>query len=322
VIKAFASYVPQKVLSNADLEKYLDTSDEWIIKRTGIKERRLLERGQPSSHIAISAAKKALKESGISPEEIDLIVGGTNTPDYIFPCSSTKVAQEIGALNAACFDVQAACPAFLYALSVGSQFIRTRFYKKVLVLGFDKMSSIVDYKDRKTCVLFGDGGGCVVLEASENGYGIQDIDLGSDGRGIPYLLLPAGGTTSPASEQTLRDRQHYVYQDGKVVYKKACEYMTASVRRILERNHLDLDSVDWLIPHQANIRIIDHVVADIGIDKRKVLNNINKYGNTSAGSIPILLAENAERFKKGDKMILTSFGAGFTWATLYLTWGI
>ena len=312
-------YVPDEVLSNKALEQIVDTTDEWILKRTGIAKRRILDKDKPSSYIATQAAKRVLEKTNTDPKDIQLIIGGTNTPDCVFPASACQVAHNIGATRAAAFDIQAACPAFLYALSIATQFITAGTYQKVLVLGFDKMSSIVDYEDRSTCVLFGDGGGAVLL-GPHPAYGIQAMDLGSNTAGLSHLCLPAGGSKLPTSSQTLKGRQHYLKQDGNIVYKEACTRMAESSLSVLNKCQLQHEDVDWYLAHQANLRIVNSVAEKIGIDSEKVLKNITRYGNTSAGTIPILMGEYEHLFKKGDKLLLSSFGAGFSWASIYLIW--
>ncbi|MEK0421632.1 MAG: ketoacyl-ACP synthase III [Bacteroidetes bacterium] len=319
-ITAVGGYVPETVLTNKDLEKLVDTSDEWITTRTGIKERHILrEPGKATSDMAVRAIIPMLEKRGISPEELDVILVGTITGDYIFPACANIIADKIGAKNAWGFDIAAACSGFLYALETGSRFVQSGS-KKVLVCGFDKMSTIIDYTDRNTCIIFGDGGGCVLLEPNTDGYGVRDSILKMDGSGREFLFQPAGGSMNPPTLETVSNRQHYVYQEGKTVFKFAVTNMADVSYDIMDRNGLNADSVDWLIAHQANLRIIDATAERMGLDKEKVLVNIDRYGNTTAGTLPLLMYDFEKKFKKGDNLILSTFGGGFTWGSIYIKW--
>lgn len=322
-ITAVGGYVPETVLTNADLEKMVDTSDEWIRTRTGIHERRILtEEGKATSDMAARAILPMLEKKGIDPKEIDIIICATITGDYIFPATANVVADKIGATNAWGYDVSAACSGFLYALQTGAKFIESGTYKKVVVVGVDKMSAIIDYTDRNTCIIFGDGGGCVLLEPNEEGLGIIDAKLHSDGQGRNFLYQPAGGSLNPPTKETVEARQHYVYQEGKTVFKFAVTNMADVSYEVMKRNNLSSDDVDWLVPHQANLRIIDATADRMGLDSSKVLINIQKYGNTTAGTLPLLLWDFQDKFKKGDNLILSTFGGGFTWGAIYLKWAL
>lgn len=313
-------YLPEKVLTNFDLEKMVDTTDEWITTRTGIKERRILEDGKGTSEMGAAAVKGLLEKKGIAPEEIDLVICATVTPDYPFPATANVISDKVGLTNAWSFDVNAACSGFIYALATASQFIETGKYKKVIVVGADKMSSIIDYEDRATCIIFGDGGAAVLLEPNEEGFGVVDSVLKSDGSGRKYLVQKAGGSVCPASEETVKDRLHYVYQEGKTVFKFAVTNMANVSAEIMERNNLTAEDVDWLVPHQANLRIIDATRNRMGLTEDKVMVNIQKYGNTTAGTLPLCLWDWEKQLKKGDNLILSSFGGGFTWGAIYLKW--
>lgn len=322
-ITAVGGYVPETVLTNADLEKMVDTSDEWIRTRTGIHERRILtEEGKATSDMAARAILPMLEKKGIDPKEIDIIICATITGDYIFPATANVVADKIGATNAWGYDVSAACSGFLYALQTGAKFIESGTYKKVVVVGVDKMSAIIDYTDRNTCIIFGDGGGCVLLEPNEEGFGVIDAKLHSDGQGRNFLYQPAGGSLNPPTKETVEARQHYVYQEGKAVFKFAVTNMADVSYEVMKRNNLSSDDVDWLVPHQANLRIIDATADRMGLDSSKVLINIQKYGNTTAGTLPLLLWDFQDKFKKGDNLILSTFGGGFTWGAIYLKWAL
>ena len=322
-ITAVGGYVPETVLTNADLEKMVDTSDEWIRTRTGIHERRILkEEGKATSDMAARAILPMLEKKGIDPNEIDIIICATITGDYIFPATANVVADKIGATNAWGYDVSAACSGFLYALQTGAKFIESGTYKKVVVVGVDKMSAIIDYTDRNTCIIFGDGGGCVLLEPNEEGFGVIDAKLHSDGQGRNFLYQPAGGSLNPPTKETVEARQHYVYQEGKTVFKFAVTNMADVSYEVMKRNNLSSNDVDWLVPHQANLRIIDATADRMGLDSSKVLINIQKYGNTTAGTLPLLLWDFQDKFKKGDNLILSTFGGGFTWGAIYLKWAL
>jgi 3-oxoacyl-[acyl-carrier-protein] synthase-3 len=311
--------VPEHILSNEDLAKLVDTSDEWITTRTGIKERRIMKDGA-SSDMAAAAVKTLLEKKGIDPLDIELVIVGTVTPDHPFPSTANIVCDKVGMKNAWSFDVNAACSGFLYALSTGAQFIETGKHKKVLVIGVDKMTSIIDYQDRTTCVIFGDGAGAVLLEPNEEGNGVMDFILKSDGAGRQYLQQPAGGSYQPASIETVENRLHYVKQEGQAVFKFAVTNMADVSAEIMERNNLSSDDVSWLVPHQANLRIIDATANRMGLTKEKVMINIQRYGNTTAGTLPLCLWDYESQLKKGDVLILSAFGGGFTWGAIYLKW--
>lgn len=320
-ITAVGGYVPETVLTNFDLEKMIDTTDEWIRTRTGIEERHILrEEGKATSDLAVGAILPMLAKKGIDPLEIDVIICGTVTGDYIFPATANVIADKIGAKNAWGFDVSAACSGFLFSLETASKFIASGVYKKIIVVGADKMSAIVDYTDRNTCIIFGDGAGCVLMEPNTEGYGIQDSILRVDGSGRQFLIQHAGGSMNPPTHETIDKKMHYVYQEGKTVFKFAVTNMADVSYEIMERNNLTSDDVDWLVPHQANLRIIDATAERMGLDKSKVLVNIQKYGNTTSGTLPLCMYDFEKQFKKGDNLILSTFGGGFTWGSIYLKW--
>jgi 3-oxoacyl-[acyl-carrier-protein] synthase-3 len=318
-ITGVQGYVPDEILSNEDLAKIVDTSDEWITTRTGIKERRILRDGA-SSDLATEAVKRLLAKTNTAPEEIDLVVLATVTPDYPFPSTANVLCDKTGMVNAWGFDLIAACSGFIYALSTGAQFIETGKYKKVIVVGVDKMTSILDYQDRTTCVIFGDGAGAVLLEPNEEGLGVLDFILRSDGSGRQYLIQPAGGSANPPSIETVENRMHFVKQEGKQVFKFAVTNMAEVSAEIMEKNNLKSEDVDWLVPHQANLRIIDATADRMGLPKEKVMINIQKYGNTTAGTLPLCLWDYENQLRKGDTLILSAFGGGFTWGSVYLKW--
>tara|TARA_B100001142_G_scaffold330074_1_gene396033 strand:+ start:7383 stop:8384 length:1002 start_codon:yes stop_codon:yes gene_type:complete len=321
VITGIEGYVPDYVLTNKELETYVDTNEEWIISRTGIKERRILkEEGLGSSFLGIKAVEGLLKKTNILAEDIDLIICATATPDMIFPSNACIIADEVGASNAFAYDLMAACSGFLYALSTASKFIETGTYKKIIVVGADKMSSIIDYQDRATCIIFGDGAGAVMLESSNEGLGIQDAILRSDGSGKDFLHIKAGGSVKPASHLTVEAREHYVFQDGQPVFKAAVKSMADVSAEIMKKNNLNPNDVAWLVPHQANKRIIDATARRMGVGDDKVMLNIEKYGNTTNGTIPLCLWEWENQLNKGDNIILAAFGGGFTWGAIYLKW--
>ena len=305
--------------SDFDLEKIIDTTDEWITTRTGIKERHILENGA-TSDMGAAAVQQLLEKKGVDPLEIDLVICGTVTPDHPFPSTANIISDKTGMKNAWSFDVNAACSGFLYALTTGSQFIETGKYKKVIVIGADKMSSIIDYEDRATCVIFGDGGGAVLLEPNTEGLGVIDSILHSDGSGRKYLVQPAGGSLNPPTHETVEKRMHYVHQEGQAVFKFAVTNMADVSAAIMEKNNLSSDDVNWLVPHQANLRIIDATANRMGLTKEKVMINIQKYGNTTAGTLPLCLWDWEKQLKKGDNIILSAFGGGFTWGAIYLKW--
>jgi len=320
-ITAVQGYVPDYVLSNKELESIVETTDEWITSRTGIKERRILKgEGLGTSDMAVHAVTALLKKRGITAEEIDLIIFCTTTPDMPFPATANILADKIGAKNAWGFDLQAACSGFIYGLTTASQFIESGKHKKVLVVGGDKMSSIIDYSDRTTCIIFGDGCGAVLLEPNEEGNGIIDAVLKSDGSGRQFLHQKAGGSIKPASHETVDNKEHFVYQEGKSVFKFAVTNMADVAAEIMDRNQLTSDDVKWLVPHQANKRIIDATAARMGVGSEKVMINIERYGNTTNGTIPLCLWEWESKLKKGDNIILAAFGGGFTWGSVYIKW--
>ncbi|MFZ9942035.1 MAG: beta-ketoacyl-ACP synthase III [Bacteroidia bacterium] len=320
-ITAVNAWVPDYVLNNAEIEKMVDTTDEWIMTRTGIKERHILKgEGKGSSDIAVEAVKGLLQKRGIGPEEIEMVICATTTPDMQFPATANIISDKVGMVNAFGYDINAACSGFIYALVTGSKFIESGQYKKVLVVGVDKMSSIIDYTDRATCVIFGDGGGAVLLEPDSSGNGIMDSILRSDGSGRVYLHQKAGGSVLPASHATVDAKQHFVYQEGQAVFKFAVTKMADVSAEIMERNHLKADDVAWLVPHQANKRIIDATANRMGLGNEKVMLNIERFGNTTNGTIPICLWEWEKRLHKGDVVILAAFGGGFTWGSVYIRW--
>lgn len=321
VITAVSGYVPPKILTNKDLEKMVDTNDEWIRTRTGIEERRLLEDGQGTSEIGKKAVLNLCDKANLDPLDIDLIICGTVTPDHQFPSTANIISDKVGAKNAWSFDIGAACSGFLYALATGAQFVETGKYKNVVVVGADKMSSIIDYTDRTTCVIFGDGGGAVLLQPTEENIGIQDAILYSDGAGKKHLHQKAGGSVFPASKDTVEARQHFVYQEGQPVFKAAVVAMADVSEEIMKKNNLSSEDIAWLVPHQANLRIIDATARRMGLPKEKVMINIQKFGNTTAGTLPLCLWEWESKLKKGDNIILSTFGGGFTWGAIYLKWG-
>lgn len=318
-ITGIQGYVPDKILTNKDLEKMVDTTDEWIVSRTGIKQRHILE-NRPTSDMGVEAVNRLLAKKGISPEEIDLVICATVTPDHPFPATANIISDKIGMTNAWSFDLNAACSGFIYGVVTGAQFIETGKYKKVIVIGVDKMSSIIDYEDRTTCIIFGDGGGAVLLEPNEEGYGVIDSILHSDGSGKQHLHQPAGGSALPASAETVAQKLHFVYQEGKSVFKAAVKNMADVSVQIMKNNNLSAENIDWLVPHQANLRIIDATAERMGLSKEKVMINIHKYGNTTAGTLPLCLWDFESQLKKGDNIVLSAFGGGFTWGAIYLKW--
>lgn len=320
-ITALGHFLPDYVLNNQELEQMVDTTDAWIQERTGILERRILKGHRGSSDMGAEAVKELCERRGISPSEIDLIIAATVTPDHIFPATANIIADKVGARNAWGFDIEAACSGFLYAVNVGSKFIETGTHKKVVIVGVDKMSSIVDYEDRNVCIIFGDGCGAILLEpAPEEGLGIMDAALYSDGSGMKYLHQVAGGALNPPTVDTVLHRQHFIHQEGKTVFKFAVKGMADVAAEIMERNKLTSDEVDWLVPHQANKRIIDATAERMGLGTDKVMLNIQKYGNTTGGTIPLCLWDYEPQLKKGDDVILAAFGGGFTWGAMYLRW--
>ncbi len=319
-ITAVGSYLPSKVLNNQDLEKMVDTSDDWIFSRTGIKERRILDKGLGTSLMAINAASKIIKKKNINPLDIDMVIVATITPDMHVSATAAHVASEIGALNAFGYDLQAACSGFLYGMSVASSYIESGKYKKIILIGADKMSSIVDYSDRNTCIIFGDGAAAVLFEPNNDNLGMQDEYLRSDGVGREFLRIEGGGSILPASLETVSKKKHFLFQDGKSVFKYAVSNMANASDEIMKRNNLSNEDIDFLVPHQANKRIIDATASRMGIKESKVLMNIEKYGNTTAATIPLILSDFENKFKKGDNIIFAAFGGGFTWGASYLKW--
>jgi 3-oxoacyl-[acyl-carrier-protein] synthase-3 len=320
-ITAVQGYVPEFVLTNAVLESMVDTNDTWITERTGIKERRILKgKDQGLSVMAVEAVKGLCAKRGIGPQEIDLLICCTVTADMQFPATANVICDKVGAKNAWGFDLNAACSGFIYGLVTGSQFIETGRHKKVVVVGGDKMSSIIDYTDRSTCIIFGDGAGAVLLEPNNEGYGVLDSILRADGSGCQFLHQKAGGSMRPATHQTVEAKEHFVHQEGKAVFKFAVTNMADVSAEIMERNQLTAGDVAWLVPHQANKRIIDATAHRMGLDESKVMLNIHKYGNTTSGTIPLCLWEWESRLRKGDNLVLSAFGGGFTWGAIYLKW--
>ena len=320
-ITAVGGFTPETILSNHDLEKMVENSDQWIRTRTGIQERRILsEKGKATSFLAIEAAKDLIAKKALDPETLDLVLVATITPDYAVAATAPYVASCIGATNAFAYDLNAACSGFLYGMSVSSAYINSGRYKKVLLIGADKMSSIVDYTDRTTCIIFGDGGGAVLFEPSENQYGWEDEYFRSDGTDRMSLVMKGGGSMHPTNQETLDRGWQYIQQDGKTVFKYAVNEMSEVAEKIMKRNKLDHQTLDYLVPHQANKRIIDATAKRLSLSNEKVLNNIAQYGNTTAATLPLLLNDNETKFKKGDKLVFTAFGGGFTWGAAHLTW--
>jgi 3-oxoacyl-[acyl-carrier-protein] synthase-3 len=322
-ITAIGGYVPDEKLTNADLEKMVDTNDEWIRSRTGVEERRILKgEGKATSDLCVPAVLELCKKRGLDPLEIDCMIVATVTPDMCFPATANIVCDKIGATNAWGFDMSAACSGFLYALTTGAMFIESGRYKKVVVVGSDKMSAIVDYSDRSTCVIFGDGAGAVLLEPGFEGYGVLDSILKSDGSGRDYLHMKGGGSARPASFETVANKEHYIYQEGQAVFKFAVKRMADVSAELLERNNLTAADIAWLVPHQANKRIIDATANRMGLDHEKVMMNIQRYGNTTAATIPLCLWDWESKLKKGDNLVFAAFGGGFTWGATLVKWGL
>lgn len=322
LITGVNGYVPDYILTNEELSTLVDTNDEWITSRTGIKERRLLKgKDKGTSVLGIEAVKGLLQKTNTHPKDIDLIICATTTPDMLFPATANIIADAVGAKNAFSYDLQAACSGFLFALTTGSQFIETGRYKKVVIVGADKMSSIIDYQDRSTCIIFGDGSGAVLLEPTTEDLGVKDFILKTDGSGAEYLHMKAGGSRRPASIESLQAREHYVYQEGSAVFKFAVTNMAEVSAEIMQKNNLKSDDIAWLVPHQANKRIIDATANKMGVGQEKVMLNIHRYGNTTSGTIPLCLWDYESQLRKGDNLILASFGGGFTWGSVYLSWG-
>lgn len=322
-ITGVGGYVPDDVLTNADLEKMVDTTDEWITTRTGIKERRILRTpGKATSDMGVEVVRQLLEKTGTKPEEIDLLICATVTPDTTFPDTANTILDKAGAKNAFGFDINAACSGFLFALTTGAKFIESGMYKKVIVIGADKMSAIVDYSDRSTCIIFGDGAGGVLLEPNSEGNGVIDAILRSDGSGREFLHMKAGGSLKPATPETVANKEHFVFQDGKPVFKAAVTGMVTTVNQVLARNNMTTEDIDWLVPHQANMRIINSVGDMLDFPMDKVMVNIHKYGNTTSATIPSCISEYWQngKIKKGDNLVLSSFGAGYTWGSILLKW--
>ncbi len=320
-ITGVQGYVPDYVLTNKELETVVETTDEWITSRTGIKERRILKgENQGTSVIGIEAVNGLLEKTNTKPEEIDLLICATTTPDMMFPATGNLICDAVGAKNAFSYDLQAACSGFLYAITTGSQFIETGKYKKVIIVGADKMSSIIDYSDRTTCIIFGDGGGAVMLEPTEEEIGIMDTELKSDGSGAKHLHMKAGGSRKPASADTIANKEHYVYQEGSAVFKFAVTNMADVAAEVMERNNLSGDDIAYLVPHQANKRIIDATARRMEVGEEKVMLNIHKYGNTTSGTIPLCLWDYESKLRKEDNLMLAAFGGGFTWGAVWIKW--
>ena len=321
-ITAVHGYLPPDVLTNAELARMVDTTDAWITERTGIKERHILKgEGKGSSHMGAEAVRGLLAKTGTDPADVELLICATTTPDFVHPCTANLICDMVGIRNVGSFDVQAACSGFLYALAVASQFIAAGTFKKIVVVGADKMSAIVDYTDRATCVLFGDGAGAIMIEPSRNGEGIRDTLIRSDGAGMPHLHQKAGGSRMPPTAETVEKRLHFVHQEGAQVYKFAVARMAEISLELMLRNKLSPDKVDWLVPHQANKRIIEATAERMGLPMDRVMVTIHKYGNTTNGTIPLSLWDYESRLKQGDRMVFAAFGGGFTWAGAYVTWG-
>ena len=320
-ITAVGGYVPEFILTNQILETMVDTNDDWITSRTGIKERRILKgENKGTSFMAIQAAKNLIKKINLDPKTIDLVVVATATPDMKAASTSAYTASEIGATNAFAFDIDAACSSFLFGMSIVARYIESGIYKKVLLIGADKNSSMINYDDRATCIIFGDGAGAVLFEANQEGLGMQDELLRSDGTGREFLRGTHGGSSNAITEESLKEKNHFIYQDGKTVFKNAVFNMADAAVKILVRNNLDNDKVDWLVAHQANKRIIDATANRINLDPNKVMMNIEKYGNTTSGTLPLLLSDYESKLKKGDNLIFAAFGGGFNWGSIYLKW--
>ncbi|WP_028892218.1 MULTISPECIES: beta-ketoacyl-ACP synthase III [Tenacibaculum] len=320
-ISAVGKYIPEYALTNKELETMVDTNDEWITSRTGIKERRILKgEGLGTSYMAIKAAEDLLQKSNTNPEEIDMVIVATATPDMPVASTAAYTASKIGAVNAFSYDLQAACSSFLYGMSTAARYIESGRYKKVLLIGADKMSSIIDYTDRATCIIFGDGAGAVLFEPNNDGLGLQDEYLRSDGIGREFLKIDAGGSILPPSEETIKNKQHFVHQEGRTVFKFAVSNMADVSEKMLTRNNLTKEDIQWLVPHQANKRIIEATANRVGLEDDKVMMNIHKYGNTTSATLPLLLADYEKELKKGDNLIFAAFGGGFTWGAIYLKW--
>lgn len=322
-ITAVGGYIPEDRLTNFDLEKMVDTNDEWIRTRTGISERRILKgEGLATSDMVVPAVRELCSKRGISPEEIDCLIVATVTPDMVFPATANIACHKLGAKNAWSFDVSAACSGFLFSLTQGAALIESGRYKKVVICGADKMSAIVDYEDRATCIIFGDGAAAVLLEPNENGFGVLDSLLRTDGSGAQFLHMKAGGSKKPATIETVLAKEHFAYQEGQAVFKFAVKGMADISAELLEKNNLTSDDIAWLVPHQANLRIIDATASRMGLSKEKVMVNIQKFGNTTAATIPLCLWEWQDKLKEGDNLVLAAFGGGFTWGATLVRWGV
>lgn len=322
IITGVGGYVPDYVLTNDEISKMVDTNEEWIMSRIGVRERRILnEEGLGSSYMARKAAKQLMQKTGSDPADIDLVIVATTTPDYHFPSTASILCDKLGLKNAYAFDLQGACCGFLYAMDTAAAFIKSGKYKKVIIVGADKMSSMVDYSDRATCPIFGDGAAAFMVEPTGEEYGILDSILRTDGKGLPFLHMKAGGSVCPPSYFTVDNKMHYIYQEGRTVFKYAVSNMSDVTSAIAQRNSLDKDHIDWVVPHQANLRIIDAVANRLEVPSERVMINIHRYGNTSAGTLPLCIWDFEKQLKKGDNMIFTAFGAGFTWGAVYVKWG-
>ena len=320
-ITAIGGYLPEYILTNQELEKMVDTNNDWIIERTGIRERRILKgENLGSSYMGVRAVNEIFEKSDVSPEEIELVICCTVTPDMPFPATANIIATEVGATNAFSYDINAACSGFIYGLSTAAKFIESGMHKKIIVVGVDKMSSIIDYEDRTTCIIFGDGAGAVLLEATEEEHGVMDYYLRSDGVGEKHLHMKAGGSRKPASHKTVDNKEHFVYQEGKAVFKFAVTNMADAAYKVMQQNNLTADDIAYLVPHQANKRIIDATAKRMGIGDEKVMLNIDRYGNTTAATIPLCLWDYEKELSKGDNLILAAFGGGFTWGAVYVKW--
>lgn len=323
IISGIASYVPDDILDNEMLSKMVDTNDEWITTRVGIKERRILhEEGKGSSYLGVKAVERLLADTGTAPEEIDLLICATSNPDYRFPSTASVILHDAGLTRAYGYDIQAACAGFIVTMQAARAYIQSGLYKKIIVVCAEKMSSMTNYNDRATCPLFGDAAAAVLVEPSDENLGVIDGEFHVDGSGLPHLLMKAGGSVLPASHDTVENDEHFIYQEGRAVYKHAVRDMLTSSVNVMKRNGLSVDDIDWFVPHQANLRIIEAVGGRIKIPAEKTLVNIEHFGNTSAASIPLCIDEFKSRLKKGDRLLLTAFGAGFTWGAMYLIWAI
>lgn len=322
VITGVGGYVPEYVLTNEEISRMVDTNDEWIMTRIGVKERRILnEEGLGTSYMARKAAKQLMQKTNSNPDDVDVVIVATTTPDYHFPSTASILCDKLGLKNAFAFDLQAACSGFLYALEMAASLICSGRHKKIIIVGADKMSSMVDYTDRATCPIFGDGAAAFMVEATIEEYGIMDSILRTDGKGLPFLHMKAGGSVCPPSYFTIDNKMHYIYQEGRTVFKYAVSNMSDVTAAIAERNNLDKTNISWIVPHQANLRIIDAVANRLEVPMDKVMINIQKYGNSSAGTLPLCVWDFEKKLKKGDNMIFTAFGAGFTWGAVYVKWG-